>query len=142
MRRWVRCRMSILVRLYPALSLKEERQRNLSSLPAKQNTKLTLPPTSLADPLTYDLMRDPVLLPSSKTIVDRSTIKQHYLSDATDPFNRQPLKWEDIRDAVEVREEIREWLEERRRRKEEGKRGTKVEEGEGEGGEEKMKIDE
>lgn len=60
-------------------------------------------------------MRDPVLLPSSKTIVDRSTIKQHYLSDASDPFNRVPLKWEDIVDAVELREQILEFLAERRR---------------------------
>lgn len=60
-------------------------------------------------------MRDPVLLPSSKTIVDRSTIKQHYLSDASDPFNRVPLKWEDITDAVELREQILEFLAERRR---------------------------
>lgn len=59
-------------------------------------------------------MRDPVLLPSSKTILDRSTIKQHYLSDATDPFNRQPLKWEDIVDAVEMREEIQRFLTERK----------------------------
>jgi len=62
-------------------------------------------------------MRDPVLLPSSKTIVDRSTIKQHYLSDATDPFNRQPLKWEDIVDAVELKAQIDAFLDERRKRK-------------------------
>ncbi|GAA6034754.1 hypothetical protein JCM8097_001153 [Rhodosporidiobolus ruineniae] len=74
-------------------------------------------PDEFLDPLTYDLMRDPVLLPSSKTVVDRSTIKQHYLSDPTDPFNRQPLKWEDITDAVDVKKQIEEWREERRRRK-------------------------
>lgn len=66
------------------------------------------------DPLTYDLMRDPVLLPSSKTIVDRSTIKTHYLSDATDPFNRVPLKWEDITDATELKAEIEAFLQKRR----------------------------
>ncbi|POY75438.1 hypothetical protein BMF94_1509 [Rhodotorula taiwanensis] len=71
-------------------------------------------PDEYLDPLTYDIMRDPVLLPSSKTILDRSTIKQHYLSDATDPFNRQPLKWEDIVDAVEMREEIQRFLTERK----------------------------
>lgn len=42
------------------------------------------------------VMHDPVLLPSSRTIVDRSTIKSHLLSDATDPFNRMPLKIEDV----------------------------------------------
>src|SRR5882724_11502310 len=40
----------------------------------------------------YVLMRDPVTLPSSKIVVDRSTIKTHLLSDACDPFNRVPLK--------------------------------------------------
>jgi ubiquitin conjugation factor E4 B len=59
-------------------------------------------------------MRDPVLLPSSKTIIDRSTIKQHYLSDATDPFNRVPLKWEDIVDATEMKEKIQAFLADRK----------------------------
>lgn len=49
-----------------------------------------------ADPLMYTLMRDPVILPSSKTTIDRSTIKSHLLSDSTDPFNRQPLKFEEV----------------------------------------------
>jgi hypothetical protein len=42
------------------------------------------------------LMKEPVILPTSKTTVDLSTIKQHFLSDATDPFNRMPLKIEDV----------------------------------------------
>lgn len=41
-------------------------------------------------------MRDPVLLPSSKTTIDRSTIKAHLLSDPTDPFNRAPLSIDDV----------------------------------------------
>lgn len=48
------------------------------------------------DPLMYTLMRDPVKLPSSRAIVDRSTIKAHLLSDTTDPFNRSPLKIEEV----------------------------------------------
>jgi len=36
-------------------------------------------------------MDDPVLLPSSKMIVDRNTIETHLLSDPTDPFNRSKL---------------------------------------------------
>lgn len=50
----------------------------------------------LADPLMYTLMRDPVILPSSHAVVDRSTIKSHLLSDAKDPFNRVPLVIEDV----------------------------------------------
>lgn len=77
-------------------------------------------------------MRDPVILPTSKTVMDRSTIKQHYLSDATDPFNRQPFKWEDIVDAVEVREQIVAFLA-LRKSKRKGAGGVPVEEGKEEG---------
>lgn len=41
-------------------------------------------------------MKDPVTLPSSRAVVDRATIKSHLLSDPKDPFNRSPLKIEDI----------------------------------------------
>ena len=34
------------------------------------------------------IMRDPVTLPSSKQVVDRSTIVRHLLSEPSDPFNR------------------------------------------------------
>ena len=44
----------------------------------------------------FTVMRDPVLLPSSKTILDRATIKSHLLSDSKDPFNRAPLSIEDV----------------------------------------------
>jgi len=52
--------------------------------------------TSLPDPLMYTLMEDPVILPTSKTSIDRSTIRSHLLSDPNDPFNRAPLKIEDV----------------------------------------------
>lgn len=48
------------------------------------------------DPLMYTIMDDPVILPTSKISIDRSTIKSHLLSDPTDPFNRSPLKIEDV----------------------------------------------
>ncbi len=41
-------------------------------------------------------MKDPVILPTSKTSIDRSTIRSHLLSDSTDPFNRAPLKIEEV----------------------------------------------
>jgi ubiquitin conjugation factor E4 B len=53
-------------------------------------------PDEFLDPLMATVMRDPVLLPSSNTIVDRSTIKSHLLSDSNDPFNRAPLVIEDV----------------------------------------------
>lgn len=44
----------------------------------------------------YTLMEDPVILPTSRTTIDRSTIRSHLLSDPNDPFNRVPLKIEDV----------------------------------------------
>ena len=60
----------------------------------------------LLDPLMFTLMEDPVILPGSKVTIDRSTIKAHLLSDSTDPFNRMPLKIDDVIDDVETREKI------------------------------------
>ena len=44
----------------------------------------------------YTLMEEPVILPLSKNVVDKSTIRSHLLSDPHDPFNRSPLKIEDV----------------------------------------------
>ncbi|KAF5385651.1 hypothetical protein D9757_005488 [Collybiopsis confluens] len=49
-------------------------------------------PDEFLDPLMYTLMKDPVILPTSRITVDRSTIKSHLLSDTTDPFNHVELK--------------------------------------------------
>lgn len=109
----------------------------LPFLPSRSRLSLTLT-KQCADPLTYEIMRDPVLLPSSRTILDRSTIKQHYLSDPTDPFNRQPLKWEDIVDATELKAQIDEFLAERKRKRAEEAVATVA----GAGGDDAMKVDE
>lgn len=53
-------------------------------------------PDEFLDPLMYTLMEDPVRLPVSKIVIDRSTIRSHLLSDPHDPFNRVPLKIEDV----------------------------------------------
>lgn len=66
-------------------------------------------PSEYEDPLMAILMEDPVLLPNSRIIVDMSTIKSHLLSDPTDPFNRMPLKIEDVIPQDELRAEIQAW---------------------------------
>ncbi|KAK7365046.1 hypothetical protein VNO80_13820 [Phaseolus coccineus] len=48
-------------------------------------------PEEFLDPIQYTLMKDPVILPSSRTTVDRPVIQRHLLSDSTDPFNRSHL---------------------------------------------------
>lgn len=66
-------------------------------------------PDEFEDPLMATLMEDPVILPVSKQVVDRSTIRSHLLSDPHDPFNRTPLKIEDVIPAEELREKIQNW---------------------------------
>lgn len=53
-------------------------------------------PEEFLDPLMYSLMDDPVILPGSRISIDRATIRSHLLSDPHDPFNRVPLKIEDV----------------------------------------------
>jgi len=55
-------------------------------------------PDEFLDPLMFTLMEDPVILPTSKNIIDRSTIRSHLLSDPHDPFNRVALKIEDVKE--------------------------------------------
>ncbi|KAG6276616.1 hypothetical protein E4U47_008181 [Claviceps purpurea] len=69
-------------------------------------------PAEFEDPIMGDLMKDPVLLPS-RHIVDRSTIVQHLLSDAKDPFTRQPMTIENVVPQEELKERIDRWREER-----------------------------
>ena len=63
-------------------------------------------PEELLDPIMFTLMEDPVILPSSRATVDRSTIRSYLLSDPQDPFNRQPLKIEDVIPDKEMKEKI------------------------------------
>ena len=72
-------------------------------------------PDEFLDPLMCTYMRDPVLLPTSGTICDRSTIMQHLLNDPTDPFNRKELDAKDIVPATELKMKMDAWLEEKRR---------------------------
>ncbi|KAF9046597.1 ubiquitin elongating factor core-domain-containing protein [Panaeolus papilionaceus] len=73
-------------------------------------------PDEFLDPLMFTVMKNPVLLPSSKTILDLATIKSHLLSDSKDPFNRAPLKIEDVVPVPELKARIEEFLIERRDR--------------------------
>ncbi|KAF2742484.1 hypothetical protein M011DRAFT_412649 [Sporormia fimetaria CBS 119925] len=70
-------------------------------------------PDEYADPLLATLMEDPVMLPASRTIIDRSTIQSHLLSDSHDPFNRMALKIEDVIPQPDLQKEIQAWKAER-----------------------------
>lgn len=71
-------------------------------------------PDEFADPIMATLMTDPVRLPSSGQIMDRSHIRAHLLSNPRDPFNRDPLQIEDVIPEDELRERIKAWVAEKR----------------------------
>ncbi|CAN3376745.1 E4 ubiquitin-protein ligase Ufd2p [Diutina rugosa] len=71
-------------------------------------------PDEFLDPLMFTLMEDPVILPKSRISIDRSTIKAHLLSDPTDPFNRSPLKLEDVIPDEELKAKIEEFKQSKR----------------------------
>jgi ubiquitin conjugation factor E4 B len=61
-----------------------------------------------------EFMTDPVLLPTSNSVVDRRTITHHLLNNDTDPFNRMQLSIEDVVPAVELKEKMKLWLDSKR----------------------------
>ena len=63
------------------------------------------------------LMTDPVRLPNSGQIVDRSTIARHLLSDQNDPFTRAPLTMEQVEPLDDLKVNIQAWMEEKRQEK-------------------------
>lgn len=67
-------------------------------------------PEDFLDPIMATLMRNPVILPSSHKIVDRSTIVQHLLGDENDPFNRAKLTVDQLIPAVELKSKIDAWI--------------------------------
>lgn len=72
------------------------------------------PPEEFLDPIMSTLMQDPVTLPSSRNIVDRTTIARHLLSDQNDPFNRAPLTMDQVKPNIELKQRIHDWMREKR----------------------------
>lgn len=72
----------------------------------------SIAPDEFLDPVMYTVMEDPVLLPTSNSVMDRATISQHLLNDDSDPFNRQPLKLEQLLPQPELKQKIQEWKQE------------------------------
>ncbi|KAF2759628.1 hypothetical protein EJ05DRAFT_304460 [Pseudovirgaria hyperparasitica] len=74
-------------------------------------------PDDFLDPLLATLMEEPVLLPTSKQVVDMSTIRSQLLSDPTDPFNRAPLRIEDVVPDAALKARIEAWKAEKRQKR-------------------------
>ncbi|XP_060803282.1 ubiquitin conjugation factor E4 A isoform X1 [Amyelois transitella] len=73
-------------------------------------------PEEFLDPIMSTLMMDPVILPSSRTTVDRTTIARHLLSDQSDPFNRSPLSMDQVKSNTELKEKIHAWIAEQKQK--------------------------
>ncbi|KAI5558920.1 hypothetical protein POPTR_017G089600v4 [Populus trichocarpa] len=67
-------------------------------------------PEEFLDPIQCTLMKDPVILPSSRTTVDRPVILRHLLSDNTDPFNRSHLTVDMLISNTELKARIDEYI--------------------------------
>ena len=59
-------------------------------------------------------MKDPVLLPTSGKICERSWMQRVLLNDDSDPFNRKPLTVKDLQPAVELKERINHWIQQKK----------------------------
>ncbi|KAL7606432.1 hypothetical protein Lser_V15G20284 [Lactuca serriola] len=75
-------------------------------------------PDEFLDPIQYTLMKDPVILPSSRIIVDRPVIQRHLLSDPTDPFNRSHLTPDMLIPDTELKQKIEEFVRSQQRKQE------------------------
>ncbi|CAN6574695.1 unnamed protein product [Malus baccata var. baccata] len=67
-------------------------------------------PDEFLDPIQYTLMKDPVILPSSRITVDRPVIQRHLLSDSSDPFNRSHLTADMLIPDNELKARIQEFI--------------------------------
>jgi hypothetical protein len=81
---------------------------------ASDDALLADAPEEFLDPLVLTFMKDPVILPTSGNCVDRSTIAQILLNDPHDPFNRMDLTIDMVEPAVELKERMTKWLEDKR----------------------------
>ncbi|KAH9387400.1 uncharacterized protein NEMAJ01_2296 [Nematocida major] len=67
-------------------------------------------PDEFVDPLTFGLMKDPVILKTSNTRVDRSTASMILMTDPKDPFTRDDLTEAQVVEDAELRRRIEEFL--------------------------------
>ncbi|GLH02118.1 Ubiquitin conjugation factor E4 A [Gryllus bimaculatus] len=89
----------------------------VADLASQQQTEeeiLAEAPDEFLDPIMSTVMVDPVILPSSRKTVDRSTIARHLLSDQTDPFNRSPLTMDMVTPNSELLSQIQTWIKEKK----------------------------
>jgi ubiquitin conjugation factor E4 B len=73
-----------------------------------QKINLDDAPDEFIDGLTYELMKDPVRLPSGN-IMDRNSLKKALLARPVDPWTTMPLQLEDCEPQPELKRRIEKW---------------------------------
>ena len=68
-------------------------------------------PDEFLDPITGELMSDPVRLPASGQVIDSSSLARALMSKSVDPFSNTPLRMEEAEALPELAGRIREWRE-------------------------------
>lgn len=71
-------------------------------------------PEEFLDPIMSSLMRDPVRLPTSDKVMDRSVISRILLSDKADPFNRRLLTEDMLEEDKETKRRIQEFIKQKK----------------------------
>jgi hypothetical protein len=90
-----------------------EKVRKIEEQQKENEEALVNPPDEFLDPILSNLMRDPVILPTSHVTIDKETIRRHLLSDQSDPFNREPLTMDKIIPDNELKAKIDAWIKEK-----------------------------
>lgn len=87
-----------------------EKTQQISAEEQDITAKLGEIPDEFLCPISCDLMKEPVRLPTSDTIMEKSIAKQILLNDEHDPFNRAPLKFSELEDLPELKKKIEDWV--------------------------------
>ena len=79
----------------------EKDYKSLEKMAFKIESKMLLEvdrevPDEFCDPLMASEITEPVLLPGTDTIMDKSVISRHLLTDLHNPFNRENLTLEEL----------------------------------------------
>lgn len=73
-------------------------------LKLNENQSSNEPPEIFVDPISCIIMNDPVTLPSSNIILDRTIIIKHLLTTSNDPFTREKLTIDDLNEFNNTKE--------------------------------------
>ncbi|KAH3871922.1 hypothetical protein DPMN_035137 [Dreissena polymorpha] len=90
-----------------------EKLKSLQCSRQQEEEALGEAPEDFLDPIMGTLMEDPVILPETKTNIDRSVINRHLLSDQRDPFTKSPLSMNMVIPNLELKQRIEQWKLER-----------------------------